>query len=180
MKNRSFKIFVALFAFSIGVAGVWSIGGFSYLASRFDIHSFVPEDPAPIKQTTLVLNSGKIELRFKGFSKDSPADAEFELFNGTSEPVRLWGYSKNSPCSIMLKHEGQRVKHAICWCGTGVELRTLESGETTLYSVHNIQVFLSYVLRKQVDKADMGLEILVGAEKREERLWIEEIKFPIK
>jgi len=182
MKNCSFKILVALFTFSIGVAGVWSIGGFSYLASRFDMDSSVPEEPTPIKQTTLVDNSGKIELRFKEFSKDSPDSpdvAEFELFNGTSKPIRYPGYSKNSPCTIVLKHEGQRVRHGICGCGTGVELRTIESGETTHYSVHfNIQGWLNLVFNKQVEQADLGLVIFVGAEKRKEILLIEEIKFP--
>ncbi len=64
MKIFNFKIIVALLAFSLGIASVWAIGGFSYLASLFEHTPPVSETSPQISEISPEPKSVKIENAF--------------------------------------------------------------------------------------------------------------------
>ncbi len=90
MKICSFKIIVAILAFSLGIASVWSIGGFSYLASLFERKTViskvsaqtneVPSKPTPNKNESI--NIPKLTYPFK----DYPVT---EIYKGKVAPLKL-------------------------------------------------------------------------------------------
>jgi hypothetical protein len=57
MKSYRLKIVVTIFAFSLGIAGVWAIGGFSYLASLF-------EQMPPVSETSPQISEISPEPKF--------------------------------------------------------------------------------------------------------------------
>ncbi|HXG86044.1 MAG TPA: hypothetical protein VNI84_18640 [Pyrinomonadaceae bacterium] len=57
MKSLRLKIVVTIFAFSLGIASVWAIGGFSYLASLF-------EQTLPVSETSPHISEISPEPKF--------------------------------------------------------------------------------------------------------------------
>ena len=179
MKNFSFKIVVALLAFSLGIASVWAIGGFSYVASLFEHSSLVSEISPQTSEVQPEENSGRVEIRFKRIYKYEDVNiAEFELVNGTNEPISYMGYNKNSYCDITFKRGEKLNTVNQCSCGTGLGLQTLPAGETALYTVSDLVARHHLKLKKQKVAASFKFEVMVGAEKRKQELWTEEITFP--
>jgi hypothetical protein len=133
-------------------------------------------------QTTEVLpesNSGKVEIRLKRFYKYEDSNvAEFELINGTTEPVTYMGYNKNSYCNVTFRRGDKLNTVNQCTCGTGLGLQTLPAGETALYTVPDVVARYHLKLKKQKITASFGFEVMVGAEKRKQELWTEEVTFP--
>lgn len=179
MKNFSFKIIVALLAFSLGIASVWAIGGFSYLTSLLELNSSVSENSPQTNEILTESNSGKVEIRLKRIYKYEDVNiAEFELLNGTNEPISYMGYNKNSYCDITFKRGEKLNTVNQCTCGTGLGLQTLPAGETALYTVSDLVARYHLKLKKQKVIASFKFEVMVGAEKRKQELWTEEITFP--
>jgi hypothetical protein len=124
-------------------------------------------------------NPGKVEIHFKRFYRYEGSDvAEFELTNGTSEPISYMGYNRNSYCEITFKSAEKLNTVNQCTCGTDLGLQTLPAGETALYTVTDVVARYHLNLKKQKITASFGFEVMVGAEKRREILWTEEITFP--
>lgn len=60
MQNFNFKIIIALLAFTLGIASVWAMGGFSHLASLFEQTLLVSKPPSQINETSPNPNFVKI------------------------------------------------------------------------------------------------------------------------
>jgi hypothetical protein len=179
MKNFSIKIIIALLAFLLGIVSVWAIGGFSYLAFLLGRNSSIAENSPQTNETLTESNFGKVEISLKRIYKYEDVNiAEFEMVNGTKEPISYMGYNKNSYCDITLKRGEKLNTVNQCFCGTGLGLQTLPAGETALYTVSDLVARYHLKVKKQKVTASFKFEVMIGAEKRKQELWTEEITFP--
>ncbi len=89
MKIFNFKIIIALLAFSLGIASVWAIGGFSYLASLFEQSPSVSETLPQISEISPEPKSVKIENAFvleqKPRFEDYPVA---KIYKGKFAPIK--------------------------------------------------------------------------------------------
>lgn len=89
MKTFNFKIIASLLAFSLGIASVWAVGGFSYLASLFEQTPSVSEILPQISETSPEPNFVKIENAFnlerKAHFEDYPIT---KLYRGKVAPLK--------------------------------------------------------------------------------------------
>lgn len=92
MKSIKFKIIIALFAFLLGIAGVWLIGGFSFLPSLFKRDDVVSEISAQTNEVLPELDSSKndsVEIHGKTYPfKDYPVPA---IYKGKNASLKLIG-----------------------------------------------------------------------------------------
>jgi hypothetical protein len=90
MKSFRLKIVVTVLAFSFGLASVWAIGGFSYLASLFVREIVVSEVSAQTNQVLPELNSSKNESvntpKLTYPFSDYPVT---EIYKGKTAPFKL-------------------------------------------------------------------------------------------
>lgn len=182
MKTFCFKCAVVLSAISLGLTGVWlGDAAVTFSAPALD-RIFLAMAKSSQKNEAEVFpksTSGKIELRLRRiYQKGETRVAEFALVNGTSESISYMGYGKNSYCSITYRQgEDLKTTHG-CTCGTGLALQVLPAGETALYTVSDtIYEDFSGLKSQKLVTASFGFEFLIGAEKRREQLWTEEISF---
>ena len=178
MKKFSIKIIMALFAFSLGIGGVWMSGAFPFLASLFERDALVSEKLRQTIRPSALVDSEKIEIRFKRIYDDEGSGvADFEVINGTWEPIRYMGWNKNRYCEISFKSGEKLYTANECGCVAGYELQTLEAGETALFTVSEAYLRRRFKIKAQTIKADFGFEVMVGADKRKKMLWTEEVTF---
>jgi hypothetical protein len=89
MKSYTLKIVVTIFAFSLGIASVWAIGGFSYLASLFEQTPMVSETSPQISEISPEPKSLKIEnvfaLENKPLFEDYPVA---KIYKGKVAPLK--------------------------------------------------------------------------------------------
>lgn len=89
MKVFSLKIIVPLLAFSLGIASVWAIGGFSYLASLFEQTTPITENSPRIEeipsQTNFVKVENILDTEDKPRFEDYPVD---KIYKGKFAPLK--------------------------------------------------------------------------------------------
>jgi hypothetical protein len=89
MKIFNFKIIVSLLAFSLGIASVWAIGGFSYMASLFDQTPPVLETSPTISEISPEPKFVKIENAF--VLEQKPRFEEYpvtKIYKGKFAPLK--------------------------------------------------------------------------------------------
>jgi hypothetical protein len=180
MKQIGLKIFSAVFAFFLGILGIWTINDFSLVSVFFSEPSFVTVFENE-KSIVPPINSSRVEIRFKRFYKNDGSNiAEFELYNGLSEPVRYLGYSnsKDSYCGITFKRQRKLIEATQCSCGTGLDLQVLNPGETAIYSLSDSFARRFLESQHQPITTSLGFEVLIGKDQTTHTVWTEEISFP--
>jgi hypothetical protein len=207
MRNFKTKFVVAILAFTIGVIGVWISGVLSSLNFIFAQPDLLMEIDEV--STEKVSNNepfaeqafGNIEIRFKRHLKIEDSNyAEFEIVNRNSLPIGYMGYGKNSHCTTAVKINHKVEQNNLCWCGTGLELQVLRTGETALYQVSESEVrqllkreilkvtkhyttsegleTVEYIPDRRKVTTQVGFEFIVGAERRKEIVWSQKLSFP--
>ncbi len=179
MKNLKIKFFIAVLAFTIGIGGVLANDVLSSSFLFVEVDPWMEIDAAPINEQLVEQAFGNIEIHFKQYLKiEGENYAEFEIVNHQRLPVGYIGYGKDSYCTTAVKLNHRVEQNNQCWCGTGLERQTLRAGETALYQVSESEV--RHLLKKDKGKfkTQVGFEFLVGAERRKELVWSEEVSFP--
>ena len=187
MKNIYSKLAVGLFAL---IVGVWIGDGFRPLTSLFS----QPQKPVTEEitaPTPLAEINGKIQLRFIKFTQSKDLLADFEIVNGTNEPITYEGYrwytrntreDKNNFCNLVTK-QGEKwgfVETSNCFGAMRKNLLTLEPGESAIFSVAkwDVKKALDLQVVQPEISTQFGFEIYTGKSQDKQTLWTDEIKFP--
>jgi hypothetical protein len=89
MKSYTLKIVVTIFAFSLDIASVWAIGGFSYLASLFEQMPPVSETSPQISEISPEPKFVKIENTFALENKPRFEDYPVaQIYKGKFAPLK--------------------------------------------------------------------------------------------
>jgi hypothetical protein len=94
---------------------------------------------------------------------------QFQIVNGSSEPLRYRSYATGDHCAFFLWRPGEGTKQMSCGCGNGLAERTLYPGEATSFRIGLSQGF---------GDVRLGFDFLVGGERRQEVVWSEVIPLP--
>lgn len=188
MKNLTFKIFVALLAFTTGIISLWAVGGFSLFAPIPELptphiqeSSVQIEEPLQIDEPFEAKKSGNIEVHFKQFTKDENGTivaAEFGLINDSTENLEY------SDCFHLLKRGKKIDIWNRCYCGNDLGLSSrIKSGETKVIKLYIGMIRDGFRSKKQKITGRFGFQVRIGAERQDgkyedRRLWSENITIP--
>lgn len=195
MKKISLKFAVGFLALVIGIAVVWVSGVYKVLISTpVNLSTSTTETSA--QQQPIRGKSGKVLIHSKEFEYGKGWNANFEIVNETPQPIFYVGSKRKDKfdyCTLAVKHEepfpanhdgiidnlSLNIRDS-CYYSTGMFLQTLEPGDSIILAVWENEVRnLRHITDAQSDtKAQIGFEFFVGADKRREIVWSEEITFP--
>lgn len=176
MKKYGLRILVGLIAFVIGLVGVWLL----ISDATFNIYcnktlSFNSE--IQTKQISKKLD-GKVIVRFIRFAQTENGNfVEFDIENNTDETIYYSDYepqdeSKGISPLFDIKVNGKGL--ALGWCGTGLALFPIKSGESKVFQVP--ARVISYHLKRGKD-IQIGFSFSKGSERSFQKYWSE--KLPI-
>ena len=161
MRRLILRFGIALLTFIVGVSITWLY----LLPLQRSSNSIITPPMRPAAQL-----SGEVQIRFQRFEETEYGSyAEFRVINGTSEPLRYLGLSKNHNTSDEII-VGSRVKETPSFsCGTGLEERTLLSGESVTYHVD---------VSDWTGRVRVGFDFLVGQMRHRETILSDEFTIP--
>ena len=152
MKRFSILLSVALVTFFVGVT-------LNLCASQ--IHRLWPAEREFERHIQLkLLRLEKVGERY---------EMQFQVVNGSSEPLRYRSYAKDDHCAFFLWRPSEGTKQMSCGCGNGLAERTLYPGEAMSFRIGVSQGW---------GDARLGFDFLVGGERRKEVVWSEVIPLP--
>ena len=145
MKRVCFFISTSFFTFVIGVLLTWSLPRVPQAARA---------EPKPRGQTQVFIQ--RVVKRGRHYK------IQFRVVNGSPDPVRYQGYSKDNHCAFIIRPEVGAERQMPCFCGTGLVEQTLLPGEVTTFQMGIAQGY---------GKAKVGFDFLVGSARRREVVW---------
>ena len=111
MKRFSFLLSVALVTFTVGVTA-------ALCSTR--IRQLWPAEQEFARHTQLkLLRLEKVGERY---------EMQFQIVNGSSEPLRYRSYAKDDHCAFFLWRPREGTKQMSCGCGNGLAERTFYRG----------------------------------------------------
>jgi len=161
MKRLGF-LFVALVTFAAGVMLKRASSAFFHPAETpAEVHSSIP--PRPQSSHNVQIN-----LRRSFRDENGVVNAEFNVMNGSVEPLLYLGYSKGDHEQWTVRR-GNRSQRYSPFCGTGLEERLLAPNESVNFKVH---------LGPEGGKLQVGFDFLVGLPRSKQTIWSNEFFVP--
>lgn len=133
MKTYLFHLTVFVATFTLSLTGVSAFN--SIAASTPDVfEASTYEEKIPAKH----ILSGEIQVRYLGFEEfEDRIFANFEITNGTSEPVSYRGYTEGEIAGNTLFYNNEEFMLGIC--GTGLQTFYLPAGASIRAHAHEHQ-----------------------------------------
>jgi len=189
MNSIGVRFLVVFLAIAAGMFSVWLAVGVKSPDSS-SISPLLASGESAVAAAPVSANneSDKIQLRFKGFQQAKDLLAEFELRNGTAQPILYVSYSytdrkeKNNFCTLAVRQGEAVLKSDVSECryAKEVTLQTIESGDSATFFVGkwDLKTLLNLQAIQPEITTQIGFEIFKGVEKRKEIVWSEAIAFP--
>jgi hypothetical protein len=152
MKRLTFLLGVAFLTFSVG-----------FILAFNQPRIFQPSPAISNVSEHIRLNLQRLE------KLENSYEMRFQVLNDSSEVLRYQRYSKDDHCAFLIKRSGGADTQVPCFCGTGLAERTLNPGETAVFSIN---------LGQGYGQIRVGFDFLVGKARRKEAVWSEEISLP--